>query len=278
MSTYGILIDVTRCVGCETCVRACTEDNKLEKFIPAPQHSPDGLGGNRWTSIIKRPTKEGLRYVKKQCRHCSEPACASACLVGALRKLPEGPVVYDKSKCMGCRYCMMACPYNIPRYQWDKIVPGIQKCDMCFDRITKGQQCACVEACPENVLMLDNRDKVLVEAKKRIKENPKKYINTVYGENEIGGTSVLYISDIPLDFLSGNKELGTKPLPNLTWASLSKVPAEFIGMGALMTGLFWIIGRRNKLMYDKAQAAMAQEAEKKEESLSQKEIADGEHK
>ena len=241
----GILTDVTKCIGCHKCVKACVEYNKLEKHIPAPQHVFDGLSGNRFTSIIKKPVD---RYVRKQCRHCLKPSCVSACIVGALQKTELGPVIYDKKICIGCRYCMMACPYQVPRYEWDSPYPGIMKCNLCYERVTSNEQPACTEACPVEATIFGKREELIAIAKKRIRENPGKYYkNKVYGEFEVGGTSVIYISDIPLGFLGWKDDLGKQPLPELTWAALSKVPAEFIGMGALMTGIFWIIERRNKL-------------------------------
>lgn len=251
----GMLIDVTKCIGCEKCVEACSDSNKLEKHIPMSQHVGDGLSANRWTSIVKRPKN---RYVKKQCRHCLNPACVSACLVGAMHQSPEGRVVYDKSKCMGCRYCMMACPYGIPRYQWHKAVPYVQKCDLCHARSQKGkcsdsagkEHCpACAEACPTGAITFGTRSELLVEARKRIGAADMNYIDRVFGEFEVGGSSVLYVSDIPLGFLGRRENLGNDPLPELTWASLKKVPAEFFGMGAIMAGIHWIVGRRNKLRH-----------------------------
>ncbi|MFC1584263.1 4Fe-4S dicluster domain-containing protein [Fibrobacterota bacterium] len=239
----GILTDITKCIGCHKCVEGCAKTNKLGKHIPIPQHAPDGLGANRWTSIINRPDNH---YVRKQCRHCLHPACVSACIVGALQKDPNGPVFYEKRKCMGCRYCMMACPYGIPKYEWDTPVPYIKKCTMCYERVKEGKQPGCTKACPTEATIFGDRDELLKEARRRIKAEPQKYINRVFGEFEVGGTSVLYLSDIPLDFLGWKDHLGKEPLPDLTWHALKNVPAEFFGMGAVMTAVWWIIERRQK--------------------------------
>jgi formate dehydrogenase iron-sulfur subunit len=244
----SILTDVTKCIGCHKCVQGCVEYNKLEKHLPAPQHVFDGLSGNRFTSIIKKPVN---RYVRKQCRHCLDPACVSACIVGALEKTGLGPVIYDKKKCIGCRYCMMACPYQIPRYEWDSAYPGIRKCTFCYDKVKDGGIPSCVEACPVEATIFGTREEMIAVAKKRIQDNPGRYIDRVFGELEIGGTSVIYLSDIPLGFLGWQDDLPKEKLPDLTWAALSKVPAEFVGMGALMTAVFWIIGRRNQRKYEK---------------------------
>ena len=125
----AILTDITKCIGCLKCVSACKESNKLEMDVPRVWQKKDGLSAENWTSIIQKPDKH---FIRKQCRHCLEPACASVCPVGALHKTEEGAVVYDKEKCIGCRYCMMACPYGIPRYDWDEPVPYVRKCILCF--------------------------------------------------------------------------------------------------------------------------------------------------
>jgi formate dehydrogenase iron-sulfur subunit len=167
-------------------------------------------------------------------------------------KTPEGPVIYDGDKCMGCRYCMMACPYGIPRYDWEKPIPYVRKCDMCHERLAQGKRPACVEACPEQATIFGTREELLEEAHRRIAAEPGKYVDRVYGEADIGGTSVLYISDIALDFLAFKPELGDKPLPDLTWAALSKVPPLALGMGGLMVGIHWIVNRRMRIAAEQA--------------------------
>ncbi len=264
-SHVGILIDVTRCVGCHECVEACVQVNNLGADIPAPQDCPDGLSARRWSAVVHRP--EGS-YVRKQCRHCLEPACVSACPVAAMQKTPEGPVIYDSSRCMGCRYCMVACPYGIPRYEWDSLAPVVRKCMLCYDRLQAGLPPACVEACPEQVLLFGTREELLAEAHYRLEVQPDKYIPKVYGEQEVGGTSVLYVSDIPLDFLGYNGEPGQESLPELTWAAMSKVPPVALGMTALMAGTYWIIERRMKMMARDAADSEGASTEQAEESLS----------
>ena len=127
----GILVDVTKCIGCFECVDACVQLNNLGEEISMWQHKPDGLSGRRWTTIVEQP---GGHYVRKFCRHCLDPACVSVCPVGAMQKSEDGPVIYDGNICMGCRYCMMACPFGIPRYEWDKTAPLVQKCTLCYER------------------------------------------------------------------------------------------------------------------------------------------------
>ena len=250
----GILTDITKCIGCLKCVSACKETHHLEADEPRIWQKNDGLSAENWTSIIRKTvpgeSRQGKpidRYIRKQCRHCLNPSCASVCPVGAMHKTKIGAVVYDSSKCLGCRYCMMACPYGIPRYEWDKSVPYIEKCILCYDRIEKGEQPACTAACPQKATIYGNRSELLKIARKRIKENPGKYINKIWGEHEVGGTSVLYLSDIDLGFLSYPTKLGNEPLPDKTATAMESVPFAFVGMGGVMLGLNWIIRRRMEL-------------------------------
>ncbi len=240
----AILNDVTKCVGCEKCVDACVEENDHGKYLPWRWISNDGLSSERFTSIIRKPDEH---HIRKQCRHCLEPACVSVCPVGALQKTQEGPVIYDADKCMGCRYCMMACPFGIPRYSWEDKIPYVQKCTMCYPRITKGQLPACVEICPEKATIFGERDELIAEARRRIAAEPEKYMQKVYGEFEVGGTSVIYISDIELDFLGWKNELGERPYPSLTKFAMNAVPPVFVGVGAVMLGLYKFSERRNKV-------------------------------
>ncbi len=242
--SYGILTDVTRCIGCLECVSSCKKQNKLDDDVPRVWQKNDGLSADNWTAIIKR---ESGRFVRKQCRHCLEPACVSVCPVGALYKTEKGAVVYDSGKCLGCRYCMMACPYGIPRYDWNQTVPYVRKCILCYDSLNKGEQPACTSVCPTEATIFGKREDLLKIARARIDAEPEKYINRIWGEKEIGGTSVLYISDINLDFLAYKSNLGTKPLPATTSLAMKSVPFAFLGMGGPMLGLNWIIERRNKL-------------------------------
>jgi formate dehydrogenase iron-sulfur subunit len=174
-----------------------------------------------------------------------DPACASACPVGALEKTPEGPVIYHDDVCIGCRYCMAACPFNIPKYQWEKVFPLIQKCDFCADRQANGEIPACAAACKNEVLKYGKRSELLKEAQVRIANNPDVYVDHIYGEDEIGGTSKLYISHVPFDKL-GFPELDSTPLPELTMPWMSAVPGIFAGMASLMTAIYFFTKNRAK--------------------------------
>ncbi len=237
----GILTDITKCVGCQKCIKACQNENECPPERPEHKARQGELFNTRWTTIIQKP---GQHFVRRLCRHCEEPACVSVCPVAAMTKSPEGPVIYDKSRCMGCRYCMIACPYGIPRYDWDSLAPGVSKCIMCYHRIKKGSEPACTEACPEEATIFGKREELLAEAKRRIKDYPDKYIPTVFGEHEVGGTSVLYISDIPLDFLKFKSDMGKEPPSELSWKALKLTPTIAGGVVFSMAGIRWIIQRR----------------------------------
>jgi formate dehydrogenase iron-sulfur subunit len=167
---FGMLFDVTRCKGCERCVDACVEANGLDAVAAARDRATtrDGLSANRLLSVM--PVGDG-RFARIGCMHCVEPSCVSACLVGGIRKTPEGPVVYDPDKCIGCRYCMLACPFHVPRYEWQETMPFVKKCSMCFDRLRDGGKPACVEACPNEALEFGERDALLAEAHERIRRS-----------------------------------------------------------------------------------------------------------
>jgi len=225
---YGCLVDLTRCVGCRKCEDACNRVNDL----PAPSRSfEDPTVLNK----LRRPDEKAYTvinryfpgtldaqnqlvptFVKIQCMHCQDPACASACIVGALTKKANGSVYYDVSKCIGCRYCMVACPFEIPAYEYhDPITPKVMKCTFCFERISKeGGLPGCAEICPVEAITYGKRSTLLKLAKQRIKKNPAKYIDRIYGEHEVGGTSWMYISGVPFEKL-GFIQLPDEPTPKL---------------------------------------------------------------
>jgi len=242
---YGILIDVTKCTACEKCVVACVERNGGDRRVAERDRAVtvDGLSADRKSTVLK--VADG-RFARKACMHCLEPSCVSACLVGGLTKTPEGPVVYDRDKCIGCRYCMLACPFHIPRYEWDNTIPYVAKCDLCFDRIAQNQQPACVGACPEGALKFGDRDTLLREAQELIRRDPA-YRNHVWGEKEFGGTSVMYIADVDLTELGwpGNDAAA---IPSLTEPLVHTTPFIGFGVGLGLIGLNWIVKRRNELM------------------------------
>lgn len=235
----ALLIDITKCIGCKQCETTCKEVHGFPTDKPTPV-----LSDAAFTIVEERA--EG-KYVRRMCQHCEEPSCASACPVAALKKSPLGPVAYDKSKCIGCRYCMIACPYQVPKYQWSKLAPYVAKCDMCIDRVAKGQQTACAEACPVQATIFGDRDEMLREARKRLAENPA-YVQHIYGSDELGGTSVFYISDVDFERLGFAVPVSEQPLPKLSHAALGDVPTVVTIGGSLLAGLYWITQRRQDVL------------------------------
>jgi formate dehydrogenase iron-sulfur subunit len=234
----ALLIDVTRCVGCRACAKACKETHG---FTGTGEETE--LDATTYTVLLDKGDE---RYVRRLCMHCEDPSCASACPVGAFQKTKLGPVAYDASRCLGCRYCMVACPFSVPRYEWTSAVPAVRKCDMCRDRLERSELPACVEACPAEATVAGTREELLAEAHRRIAENPGSYHPHVYGETEVGGTSVLFLSPVPFESL-GFAAVGTQAPPNLTWAALQKVPAVVSVGGAALFAVWWITHRRDEV-------------------------------
>ena len=244
----AILHDVTRCTGCMTCLEACARDNELYEDPAQARFDPGELDSHRYTTVERLSG----RNVRLQCLHCVEPSCASACLVGALVKTPEGPVVYDASKCIGCRYCMVSCPYHAIRYEWKKTFPFVKKCDMCYDR--EGGP-ACAAACPHAATKYGDRDELLRIAHERIRKEPDRYIDRVWGETEAGGTCVMFLSDVSLDPLFPTA-LGETSIPDMTLPLAKTTPFLALGVASFLVGASWIIGRRNKLAEERAAEAL----------------------
>ncbi|HXW89440.1 MAG TPA: 4Fe-4S dicluster domain-containing protein [Terriglobales bacterium] len=271
------LIDITRCIGCRACQVACKqwndregEKNQLDYNLGF--QNPATLSAQTYTLITfhELPDEKapgGLHYLftMRRCLHCLEPACASACPTTALTRQPDGPVGYDADKCIGCRYCIWACPWGVPTAEWDSLAPKIQKCTHCADRSNQpvplafnGQALseveskqyredivtpACVKACPADCLRFGTRDEMLMEARSRISNHPDKYVDHIYGEKEAGGTSVLYLSSVSFDKL-GFPDVGTKSYPGLSRLALHAVPPAVIAVGTLLSGVYAFMKRR----------------------------------
>jgi formate dehydrogenase beta subunit len=238
----AMLYDATRCVGCRSCEVACKEWNDLP---PEPDSEPlTDTTAYTWTLIKQYQEGSVESFRKYQCMHCLHPGCVSVCLVGALVKLENGPVVYDSYKCIGCRYCMMACPFGVPKYEWDKPLPLVSKCTFCADRLEDGLIPACAEACPVEALTFGTRKEMIQEARDRIDQNPDRYIDHIYGEEEVGGTSVLFLSAVPFEDLGFATDLGSRPITNWSESAMEfvpiVVPSLLIGLG----GIAWLRKRQ----------------------------------
>lgn len=236
---YGILYDSTRCVGCQTCETVCAEAHGF----PAPIGEPKA-GVIRKTDEAHRTvvncfnTSKGEIFIKKQCMHCNEPACAAACLTQAMYKTKEGPVIWRGDKCMGCRYCMVSCPFDIPKFEYHSANPKIEKCTMCFEKVEKGGIPACAENCPAEAITFGTRRELLAEARKRIVENPDTYVDEIYGEHTAGGTGFLYLSSVPMNELGFNTSLQGEAYPKLSKGFLYSVPSVFVLLPPLLLGIY----------------------------------------
>ncbi len=264
--SLGVLHDVSKCIGCRRCEAACNEANGM----PAPEKPFDDLSvleqGRRTTAeaytVVNRFLPEGRPqkpvFVKTQCNHCLEPACASACFVKALKKDKSGAVVYDESLCVGCRYCMIACPFNIPAYEYnDPLTPAVTKCTMCFTtRLQQGKKPACVEGCPKEALIFDEREKLVKAAWKTIFKYPDRYVSHVYGEHEMGGTSWLYISPVAFSEIGMREDLGIQSAASFTAGPLSAVPIVVGLWPVLLTGIYAISKRKDKIAQQEQAAAV----------------------
>jgi formate dehydrogenase beta subunit len=216
---YALLVDVTRCIGCRACQTKCKEANgkapDVREVQGAAYDAPVDLNANTLT-VIRHWTGERSEdgFVKAQCMHCVHPSCASVCMLGALHKGEHGVVEYDASKCVGCRYCQVACPFNVPKFEWASATPKIVKCELCRHRYKDGKGPACAEVCPREAVVFGKRGDLLVEARKRLAARPDAYQAKIYGETDGGGTNVLYLSPVRFETI-GLPALGTEPSPSL---------------------------------------------------------------
>jgi formate dehydrogenase iron-sulfur subunit len=258
--TKTFLIDTTKCTGCRGCQVACKQWNQLKAektdfFSGEGYQNPPAMSEYTFTRVkFKDYEKHGqneFAFYKEMCMHCNDPACASVCPVGAFHKTPEGPVIYNDKKCIGCRFCMVACPFGIPKYEWSKAFPLVKKCTGCYSRISNGLEPACATACP-TAISYGPRAAMLKEAERRLKARPDKYFQTVYGREEAGGTSVLYLTLQPLDEL-GFKPVTKRPLPSYTWQALRFVPAVFLTVGGTLSAITWFQLRKERIRREEAE-------------------------
>lgn len=246
----AVLVDTTLCVGCRGCEAACAEANGL----PEPPAGEAVLGALRKTSdraltVVNRFEGPGgePRHAKRQCMHCVEPACASACPVRALDKKPGGPVAYHKERCMGCRYCLVACPFEIPKYEYAKAIPAVRKCTFCAARQAEGKPPACTSVCPSGALTFGKRGELLLEAKHRVYAKGSTYVHHVYGEHEAGGTNWLYISDVDFARLDMKVTVADASYPQLVKGALGVPPFVMTLWPPLLMGIYAFSHRRQKV-------------------------------
>lgn len=283
--SHAMLIDLTQCVGCGACRDACQQVHHF------PQKENTHLDARNFTTLRTIETENGEVYARQMCQHCQDPACASACLVGALEKTRDGAVNWDADKCIGCRYCMVACPFDIPKYEWSSNNPKVRKCTMCYkdrqltadmktdaegfvlarngkrftidgqpvkaeDRdmviemttnVDGHRASACSVACPTGATLFGERDELIAEAHTRLRENPDNYVQKVYGLQEVGGTSVLYLSSVPFEKLGFYTKLDTEALPQRTWRVLEKIPDIVVTAGVALGAVYWITNRREEV-------------------------------
>jgi len=266
--SFGVLHDMELCVGCRKCEEACNRVNNL----PPPDKPFDDLSvldkerrttPKAFTIVNRYTTSKNTIYRKIQCNHCLEPACASACFVKAYTKTKEGAVIYDESVCVGCRLCMIACPFGIPTYEYEKALePRIRKSTLCYPRIIKGLLPGCVEVCPMEALTFGKRKDLIKIARERIRRYPDRYVDHIYGEHEMGGTAYLYLSGVPFKELGMREDLGVTPAPELTAAALGAVPMVIGLWPILLTGIYAITKRNKKIAMLEKKAAIADALEK----------------
>jgi formate dehydrogenase iron-sulfur subunit len=235
---YGVLYDAARCKGCRGCEYDCSEAHGFPEPPKSKEIAPVRTTDETCNTVVNTyKTTKGEVFIKRQCMHCNEPACAAACLTQAMHKTKMGPVTWDGDKCMGCRYCMVSCPFDSPKFEFHSPNPKIQKCDMCFERLRGGESPACAFNCPNEALLYGKRRDLIREARRRIYEKPDTYVDQIYGEHDAGGTGWLYISPVPFEELGLKTNLQKSSYPALTKGFLYSVPSVFVLLPAFLLGI-----------------------------------------
>jgi Fe-S-cluster-containing dehydrogenase component len=260
-TAIAMLYDTTLCIGCKACVVACREANDLEarRDPSGLYHAPVDLDGRTKNVIKLYKGSVQQSYMKMQCMHCVDPACTSACMLGSLQKDPAtGIVSYDPQYCVGCRFCMMSCPYGVPKFEYEKRAPNIVKCEFCrhrmegaqmatvngFSRYPKGHGPACCEVCPREAVVYGTREELLLEARRRLEQQPDRYLPRIYGETEAGGTQVLYLSHVPFEAL-GLPDFGERGVPHVASTVQEGLYRGFVAPVALY-GVLGLVMWRNR--------------------------------
>jgi Fe-S-cluster-containing dehydrogenase component len=278
---FGLLHDTTLCVGCRSCERGCAEVNDF----PPPEvpfedktvfEEMRGVSDKAFTVVnrYRAATADSPAVFRKhQCMHCQEPSCAAVCFVRAFTKSPEGPVVYDPDVCVGCRYCMMACPYYATGYEYSEpLTPRVRRCTMCYPRIKEGLNPGCADACPTGAITFGKRKDLIEVARERIRKSPDSYVDHVFGEHEFGGTSWLTLAGTGISFgdLGLPEGGGPTPLPELSASFLSVVPLIVAIYPGLLAGFYAFSKRKDKLTRDKVIAAVTEAVTKADEETRRK--------
>ncbi|MDO3377235.1 4Fe-4S dicluster domain-containing protein [Geoalkalibacter halelectricus] len=279
----AFLIDMTKCTGCRGCQVACKQWNQLEAentefFSGEGYENPPAMSEFTFTRIkfrdYERNGQSEFAFYKEMCMHCNDAACVSVCPVAAFVKTPEGPVIYKTKTCIGCRFCMIACPFGVPKYEWSKAFPLVRKCTGCYSRVKEGLKPACVTTCP-TAITYGPREEMIKEAERRLSAYPDRYLPKVYGKDEAGGTCVIYLTALPFDEL-GFKPVTMRALPSYTWQALRLVPGIFIGVGATLSAISWFQHRKERVQNEQAgmlsamfQHPREQESQAQEDQTSQ---------
>lgn len=268
-NSFGLLHDTTLCVGCRSCEKGCADVNDL----PIPEVPFDdksvfekkrGVSDTAFTVVNRYVSQDdsNISYFRKhQCMHCQEPSCASVCFVKAFRKSPEGAVVYDPDVCVGCRYCMMACPYYATGYEYDDaLTPRVRRCTMCYPRIKEGKNPGCADACPTGAILFGRRKDIIKVARERFRKSPDNYIDHIFGEYEFGGTNWLTLAGPGMTFggLGLPDNAGSTPLPELSSSFLSVVPLIVAIYPGLLAGFYAFSKRKDAITREKVMTKVAE--------------------
>jgi Fe-S-cluster-containing dehydrogenase component len=274
----GLFYDSTLCIGCKACVAGCKEANGMPPEVSADQakwnsgtwDTPKDLSGKTLNIIKvyrdgtmeqKDSATDGFAFIKRQCLHCVDPSCVSCCPVSAMIKDPvTGAVRNDPDRCIGCRYCVYACPFQVPKYELDKAFGRIRKCELCRHRLAEGKLPGCVEHCPTGATLFGRVEDLREEAHRRLALKPGDvysyprgdingrygpptpphekviqvaYLPEVYGEKVLGGTQALYVSAVPFDKLG----LPYGNVPDHMYATETEGIQEFLYKGMVAPAL-----------------------------------------